>query len=320
MTDEIARLALDVAAEVRAVAAAQLGDPGARRRVGVAPGGDVTMAIDEAAEAVLERALRDAGDIAFYSEDRGFVSFGTPRAIFVVDPVDGTRPAAAGLESCCVSIAVVPPDPGATLGDVWFGVVHEIKSGARFFATRGGGAIVEDGQGARIRTRRSANVDLDALFWTAGLRGRPVLPMSVALEELIDGSSMAGGFFDLGSATFDMTRIVTGQLDAYVDIGHRVAEVFPELVPAFRAVGAGSVCTNFPYDVAAASLIVTEAGGVVTRADGRPLAGHPAVGSGDGFGVAVLASASAALHERLLAAIDRGIERLGARLGGRGSV
>ena len=46
------------------------------------------------------------------------MAFGRPRAIFVVDPIDGTRPAAAGLESCCVSIAVVPPRVDATLGDV----------------------------------------------------------------------------------------------------------------------------------------------------------------------------------------------------------
>ncbi len=66
------------------------------------------------------------------------------------------------------------------------------------------------------------------------------------------------------------------------------------------------MCTNFPYDVAAAALIVTEAGGVVTAADGGPLADRPAVGSGEGYGVAVLASASAALHEQLLDAVGSG--------------
>jgi len=129
----------------------------------------------------------------------------------------------------------------------------------------------------------------------------------VALEDLVDGSSMHGGFFDLGSATFNMTRLVTGQLDAYVDLGWRIVHELPELEPAFRVAGDGAVCTNFPYDVAAASLIVSEAGGVVTAADGGPLAPSPAVGSGDGYGVAVLASASQALHERLLDAIALGI-------------
>jgi phosphatidylinositol alpha-mannosyltransferase len=38
-----------------------------------------------------------------------------------------------------------------------------------------------------IPGHRSENTDLGALFWTAGLRGRPVVPVSIALEPLIDG-------------------------------------------------------------------------------------------------------------------------------------
>jgi myo-inositol-1(or 4)-monophosphatase len=308
--DPIAQLALATAARIRAAVAPSLGEAGARARVGVAPGGDTTMAIDEVAEDVVARALEDAGDVAYYSEDRGYVAFGEPRAIFVVDPIDGTRPAAAGLESCCVSIAVVPPTLDASLGDVSFGVVHEIKSGDRFYATKHGGARAEHADGTPLPLRRSTNEDLRALFWTAGLRGRPVMPLTIVLETLIDESSMRGGYFDLGSATFNMTRIVTGQLDAYVDVGRRIVDEQPQLEPVFRAVGEGAVCTNFPYDIAAAALIVREAGGVVTRADGASLDGHPAVGSGDGFGVAVLASANAALHEQILESVDAGMQRL----------
>src|SRR5262249_30614970 len=157
-----------------------------------------------------------------YSEDRGYVEIGRPRAILVVDPIDGTRPAAAGLESCCVSVAVVPPSRDATPGDVSFGVGPEVKHGHRFSARRGGGTPIERVDGTRQPVVLSPNTDLRALFWTAGLRGRPVMPMSLVLEELIDGSSMHGGFFDLGSATFNMTRLVTGQLDAYVDLGWRL--------------------------------------------------------------------------------------------------
>jgi myo-inositol-1(or 4)-monophosphatase len=307
----IERFAIDLAARVRAAVAPALGDPGAREGVGVAPGGDVTMAIDEIAEHVVEAACIEAGDIAFYSEDRGYVEIGRPRAILVVDPIDGTRPAAAGLESCCVSVAVVPPSVDATLGDVQLGIVHEIKTGHRFIARRGRG--VEADRPVRLST----NVDLGALFWTAGLRGRPAMPMTIVLEELIDGSGMRGGYFDLGSATFNLTRIVTGQLDAYVDVGRYVVDRHPVLEAAFRAVGDGAVCTNFPYDVAAAALIVSEAGGVVTRPDGSSIAEHPAVGSGDGFGIAVVGCASAALHDQLLGAIARGMDRLGARVGDR---
>jgi fructose-1,6-bisphosphatase/inositol monophosphatase family enzyme len=70
------------------------------------------------------------------------------------------------------------------------------------------------------------------------------------------------------------------------------------------------VCTNFPYDVAAAALVLEEAGGVVTHADGRALADHPAIGASRAHGLAVLGAASRALHDGLLAAIERGIERL----------
>lgn len=307
-------LAVDVATRVRAAVLPMLGTAAARVKVGEAPGGDATLAIDEVAEAVVEEELAAEDDIAFYSEDRGYVSYGVPRAILVIDPVDGTRPAAAGLESCCVSIGVVPPDERATLGDVSFGVVQELKSGARFTAERGAGVQIVDGAGTSHPPVRSANTDLGALFWTAGLRGRPLLPTSVVLEELVDGSSMRGGYFDLGSAAFNLTRLVTGQLDAYVDVGRRIVDEHPETEPAFLAVGDGAVCTNFPYDVAAAALILEEAGAVITHADGRPLGSHPAVGSGRAEGLAVLAAANLELHGRLLAALERGMARLGAWL------
>lgn len=304
-------LAVEVAARVHDAVAPHLGTFEARVKVGDAPGGDATLAIDEVAETVVEECLAAEGDIAFSSEDRGLVRFGTPRAILVIDPVDGTRPAAAGLESCCVSIAVVPANEQATLGEVSFGIVHELKTGQRFLAERGAGARAEEADGTPIPVALSANTDLDALFWTAGLRGRPSLPMTVVLEELVDRSGMRGGYFDLGSATFNITRIVTGQLDAYVDVGRRVLDEFPETESAFLAVGDGNVCTNFPYDVAAAALILQEAGGVITHADGRSLAGHPAVGSSRAEGLAVIAAASPALHTALIEAVNRGMTHLG---------
>jgi myo-inositol-1(or 4)-monophosphatase len=308
-------LAVEVAARVREAVAPHLGTFDARVKVGDAPGGDATLAIDEVAESVVEAVLEAEGDIGFYSEDRGLVRYGEPRAFLVIDPVDGTRPAAAGLESCCVSVAVVPADPGATLGQVSFGVVQELKTGQRFTAERGAGVRIDVPDGDPPPIALSTNTDLGALFWTAGLRGRPSLPMSVVLEELVDRSGMRGGYFDLGSATFNITRIVTGQLDAYVDVGRRVLDTFPQTEAAFLAVGDGNVCTNFPYDVAAAALVLTEAGGVITHADGRPLDDHPAVGSGRAEGLAVLAAASTELHAELLDALDRGITHFGSFLG-----
>ena len=101
------------------------------------------------------------------------------------------------------------------------------EDGHRFVAARGGACACEGRGGAPIPLAPSANTDLAALFWTAGLRGRPLLPTSVVLEELVDGSSMGGGYFDLGSAAFNLTRLATGQLDAYVDVGRRIVDEVP---------------------------------------------------------------------------------------------
>lgn len=135
--------------------------------------------------------------------------------------------------------------------------------------------------------------------------------MAVALEELADGASMGGGTFELGSAAFALTRVANGQLDAYVDIGRRALDTYPALEAAFLTVGEGAVCTNFPYDVAAGALVVAEAGGVVTRADGSSLASHPAIGSGRDHGLDLLATGSPGLHDAILRALDRGMEALG---------
>ena len=54
------------------------------------------------------------------------------------------------------------------------------------------------------------------------------LPHPLSLEEaerLL--SSVDGAVFDIGSATYSMTRILTGQLDAYIDVGPRMIEVAP---------------------------------------------------------------------------------------------
>src|SRR4051812_50080724 len=84
-------------------------------------GGDVTFRIDEEAEALLESWLAErAPDVAFYSEDRGLVLPGsgslTAETVLVVDPIDGTRPAMAGLQSGCGSVGAPPLPRGGAEG------------------------------------------------------------------------------------------------------------------------------------------------------------------------------------------------------------
>jgi myo-inositol-1(or 4)-monophosphatase len=236
--------------------------------------------------------------------------------VFVVDPIDGTRPAMAGLESCCVSVAVAALSDGRpTMADVQVGCIVEIKTGAVFLAQRGEGLELSSDGGARVQPVLSATTDLQGMFWTSGFRGRPAEPLIEVLGELIDLSSVGGGFFDLGSACFDLTRLLTGQLDAYLDAGPLMIDAVPALRERFEQVGRGAVLNNSPYDLAAAVLCLEEAGAVVTDGRGEPLGPRPLLGSGHEFQMSCLAASNPALHSQLVFAVERGIERLIARYG-----
>jgi myo-inositol-1(or 4)-monophosphatase len=270
-------------------------------------GGDVTFAIDAEAERFLESFLAEhAPEVAFYSEDRGLVTPAGGRAaeVLVVDPIDGTRPAMAGLESCCVSIAAAPLRDDVRMGEVTVGCVVEIPAGTVFLAERGRGLVESP------PVRLSANERLDRMFWTYGFRGRPARALVEVLAELIDASSVGGASFDLGSAAFDMTRVLTGQLDAYVEPGPLLVDEVPGMRAEFVRVGGGAVLNNSPYDLAAAALCLTEAGAIVTDARGRPLDDRPLLGSGADYQMSVVTSANPALHERILASVAAGVATL----------
>jgi myo-inositol-1(or 4)-monophosphatase len=298
-------LVLDLATALREEVAPDLGRHAGREHAGAGAGGDVTFAIDERAEAFMERFLAErAPDVAFYSEDRGLVTpAGDAEWVLIVDPIDGTRPAMAGFEAACVSVALAPLGDGdPALGDVTVGCVIEIKSGNAFVAERG--------KGAEPAPALSSNTELSRMFWAYGLRGRPVRRIAAVLAELIDSSSVGGGTFDLGSATYDMTRVVTGQLDAYIEPGARLIAEIPGMREEFERIGGGVVLNNSPYDLAASVLICEEAGAVVTDAWGGPLAASPMLGSGAEYQLSCVTAATPELHARIVSEIDAGIERL----------
>jgi myo-inositol-1(or 4)-monophosphatase len=314
----VRELVRDLALSLRERVLPQLGSHAGRVHEAAAAGGDVTFAIDAEAERELEAFLAErAPDVAFYSEDRGLVEpDGGARTVLVVDPIDGTRPALAGLESCCVSVAAAPLDGERAvrasarshgepaMGDVTVGCVVEIPSGQVFLAERGAGVV----EGPPVRL--SENELIERMFWTYGFRGRPARPMVEVLGDLIDASSVGGATFELGSAAFDMTRVATGQLDAYVEPGPRLVDEVPGMRAEFERVGGGSVLNNSPYDLAAATLILEEAGAVVTDAYGRSLADCPLLGSAHEFQMSVVASGNPALQAAILRAIDAGLSRV----------
>jgi myo-inositol-1(or 4)-monophosphatase len=302
----VRQLVRDLALRLREHVLPHVGSHAGRIHEAEAAGGDVTFAIDAEAERELESFLAErAPDVAFYSEDRGLVEpAGGARFVLVVDPIDGTRPALAGLESCCVSVAAAALDGEPSMGDVTVGCVVEIPSGQVFLAERGAGVV----EGPPVML--SPNERIERMFWTYGFRGRPARPMAEVLGDLIDASSVGGATFELGSAAFDMTRIATGQLDAYVEPGPRLVDEIPGMRAEFERVGGGSVLNNSPYDLAAATLILEEAGAVVTDAYGRPLSSCPLLGSAHEFQMSVVASGNAELHGAILRALDAGFRRV----------
>jgi myo-inositol-1(or 4)-monophosphatase len=268
--------------------------------------------VDEVAETALAEYLAEhAPGIAYYSEDRGLVGADTAEQVLIVDPIDGTRPAMAGLESACVAIAIAPLGDGEPrMAELTAAAVVEIKSGQWFVAAAGEGV-----QTSAARVRLSSNSDLRQMFWGYGFRGRPARATVEVLAELIDGSSVRGGTFELGSQAFAMTRIVTGQLDAVVEVGSRLIDEVPGMRAQFERIGDGQVLNNSPYDLAAPWLCLREAGGVVSDGWGRPLDDRRLLGSGHEFQMSSISAANPDLHGALVGAVDAGIARLRRQVG-----
>jgi myo-inositol-1(or 4)-monophosphatase len=148
------------------------------------------------------------------------------------------------------------------------------------------------------------------MFWAYGFRGRPVRPTVEVLGDLIDASSVGGGTFELGSQAFAMTRLVTGQLDAVIEVGSRLIDDVPGMRAEFERVGGGRVLNNSPYDLAAPWLCLTEAGGVVSDGWGEPLDRHRLLGSGHEFQMSSISASNRDLHLQLVRAVDEGVARL----------
>lgn len=319
---DIRELAVDLSGAIRERVLPQLGRAEARTHAGTAVGGDVTFGIDEEAEEFLVKYLADTGiNIAMYSEDKGLIGFGKagrPEHVLIVDPVDGTRPAAAGLECAMVSVAVAEYREKPAMRDVVFGVLREIKTGTLFTASRGQGVKITTSDGEPVPVTLSRNADLTKLFWTIGFRGRPSRALIETLGDLVDLSSTGGAVFDLGSATFSITRLLTGQLDAYIDIGPRMIDEVPALKPLFKKVGGGAILNNSPHDLAAAGLICQEGGAIFSDGYGNSLDSRLLLGSDYTYQMSCVAAANHQLYEKIIESIDAGIERLKLSFGKQG--
>jgi myo-inositol-1(or 4)-monophosphatase len=280
------------------------GEGSQRFRNGRSPSGDPQFDIDMVAEGAVQEYVRKVGmPVAVYSEGAGLVYFGShPDHLLIVDPVDGTRPAAAGLEAATISIAAARLTPDPRISDVDHALLREIGTNSQLYWDAGMDTVSAHGYDYPVPAP-SRTTDLDRMFWSIEFNGHPSSLLLSTYGHLIDASASTGGVFVFNSATYSISRIITGQMDAYVDIGNRLLRDRPELEAEFRRVGDGHVLHLFPYDIAAAVTLAERAGIVITDGYGEPLGKTRLLDTNPFNQQSCIAASNLVLHGRILGAM-----------------
>lgn len=160
--------------------------------------------------------------------------------VWFVDPLDGTNNFAHGLPFFCVSIGVFSTE----MQKVVAGVVYNPFLGEMFTAVRGGGAFLN---GAPIHVSSIGDIGISLV--ATGFPYDKAVSDNNNLKEFNRIILRIQGIRRMGSAAIDLSYVACGRLDGYWE---------------------GKLN---PWDMAAGSLIVEEAGGRVTRYDGEQF--HP---------------------------------------------
>ncbi len=308
-TDKILskKFLVDLASAIRDAVQPEMTNFKGRDIVGAAESGDATFHIDSVAEKTLLSFLEEAKKpIAYYSEDAGYTTFtaAPPKYLLVVDPIDGTRAAKSGFEGCVVSICCTRVMERPDVADIDNALVMELTQDRYFYAERGKGAkMYVNGNARKIKL-----ADLDApdrMAWAMTVPARPAELIFPVSDKLIDVSSLHGGFFACNSSSYSLTRLLTNQLDASVDIANRFYRDIPEAVEhLFINAGRGNVIGICPYDYAAALLIVQEAGCIVTDAYGKSFDDVLLLDSTSANHQSFIAATNKSLHKKLLGYYD----------------
>ncbi|HET7271378.1 MAG TPA: inositol monophosphatase family protein [Rubrobacter sp.] len=207
---------------------------GLRRQVRYKGEVDLVTEMDERAEEIIRDELLGAYPSYGMLAEEGGALPGEEDGRWIVDPLDGTVNYAHDLPVFAVSIAL------EKAGEVVLGVVHDPMRDETFVAERG--------QGARLNGEPTSLSDTDELVRALVATGFPYDRDDVpaALDLFGRFSMLAQGMRRLGAAALDLCYVASGRLDAYYERGIH------------------------PWDVAAGSLILEEAGGKVTDYGGDP--------------------------------------------------
>jgi myo-inositol-1(or 4)-monophosphatase len=197
---------------------------------------DYVSAADLKAEQTLFEALTKARPgYGFLGEERGMVEGTDKTHTFIVDPIDGTTNFLHAIPHFAINIALERD------GQIVAAVTHNPIAAETFWAEKGKGAYLNDKR-IRVAARREM---LDALLATGiPFAGKP--GHAQFLKELHQVTGKVSGVRRFGSAALDLAWVAAGRYDGYWE----------------RRLG--------PWDIAAGALLVTEAGGRITSADGEP--------------------------------------------------
>ena len=227
-------LLLELADAVQHAIAEIQGDPA--EVVGRGADGAPSARIDRVAEEAVLRVLDYEGAaLNVLSEEAGYLDRGG-KAVLVLDPIDGTHNALRGLPAYSVSLAIGHEG----LSDVQEALVRDLVSGATYYAAKGGGAFLN---GRPIRVRPA---DFEDLVFGVYLG-------SHAAPDAAKVAAVARRVRALGAASLDLCLAARGAADLYY-----MHSAMPDT--KLRVV-----------DIAGATLIVREAGGLVLDLEGRDL-------------------------------------------------
>ena len=194
---------------------------------------DYVSDADHAAEkAIINCILKHYPDHAILAEESG--AQGESDTVWIVDPLDGTTNYLHGFPVFAVSIGV------QVNGRMEHGVVYDPMRQELFTTSRGQGAQV-DGRKIRVSGQKQlerALVGTGFPFRQADIQVEPYLSM---LGKVVCNTS---GVRRPGAAALDLAYVAAGRLDAFWETG---------------------LCS---WDLAAGSLLIREAGGIISGLDG----------------------------------------------------
>ena len=184
-------------------------------------------------ETIIGAILKTFPDHAFVAEESGATRKGSS-IVWIIDPLDGTVNFAHNIPVFSVSIAA------AIDGDVVAGVIYQPMTQELFVAEKGQGAFLNG-----IRLQVSTTSHLDDSFLATGFPYNVDENPLHCIDRFSAFTRKGIPIRRLGSAAIDLAYVAAGRFDAYWEV------------------------TLQPWDVAAGKLIVEEAGGKVTRYDGK---------------------------------------------------